>query len=604
MRSRLLVAHSTAGIHVQTTLDYIAALKTYSGYEVEYLHVTHDADVQADLEAYDVVFHNYCARLCFSGYVSRSYQDKLRQFRGVKVLAVQDEYDQTNVLKAAIKDLGFDIVLTCVPQESLEYVYPRTEFPNVQFITVLTGYVSDEVAGPAVIKPLSERPIFLGYRGRDIGAAYGRLGFDKVEIGRGMKKICDAKNIATDIAWDEDSRIYGQAWGEFVGNCRAMLGAESGSNVFDFDGSLRAKLAELARQDGGRAPTYFEFLPFIEQREREINMGQISPRVFECAMLRTPMILFRGRYSDAVNPDEHYILLEKDFSNAEDVLRKLEDIPALAAMAERAYTHLVTSGKFSYAAYFAGLREAFETCQKKKAWRAKPPTGKSSSPPVRNLAEVRRLVLQENPTSAPSPSHRFKEKQTALSALSIMKAYQEVASIWGRMRTGYIATFKAHVDVLNDLASSDGVTEEEQAIVREISETCDRVSSVAAEHAAFLDLVPAQLYAMRFDGVGPETLAISESIEAHGRAWIDCHSRFFDVIGDQTFALHDAIRSRIAGVARRKGRGAALIASGKLIGALFKAPIPVMAAMLLRQNPTARNYVRRARGWIQRLKPG
>ena len=50
-------------------------------------------------------------------YVSPHYQEKMRAFGGVKVMAVQDEYDNTNTLKAAIRDLGFDIVLTCVPQE-------------------------------------------------------------------------------------------------------------------------------------------------------------------------------------------------------------------------------------------------------------------------------------------------------------------------------------------------------------------------------------------------------------------------------------------------------------------------------------------------------
>src|SRR6185437_11230334 len=97
----------------------------FLGYEVHYIHVTHNANIAADFESYDVVFQNYCARLCFEDYVSQSYLKKLREFRGLKVLAVQDEYDHTDILKAKIKEFGFDIVLTCVPQNYLEYVYPR-----------------------------------------------------------------------------------------------------------------------------------------------------------------------------------------------------------------------------------------------------------------------------------------------------------------------------------------------------------------------------------------------------------------------------------------------------------------------------------------------
>ena len=135
-------------------------LKRYSDFEVSYVHVTHGAVMNVDFDSFDVVFNCYCARLCFDGYVSASYREAMRRFRGVKVLAVQDEYDRTDVLKAAIKDLGFHIVLTCVPPDSIEYVYPRGEFPNVEFATVLTGYVPDELATnrPALVPLAQTRP--------------------------------------------------------------------------------------------------------------------------------------------------------------------------------------------------------------------------------------------------------------------------------------------------------------------------------------------------------------------------------------------------------------------------------------------------------------
>ena len=91
MPKRMLVAYSMASTHVQTTRDYLLSFQKYSDYQVEYLHVTHEPKIEFSFDAYDVVFHNYCARLCFEGYVSQSYRDRLRAFRGVKILAVQDE---------------------------------------------------------------------------------------------------------------------------------------------------------------------------------------------------------------------------------------------------------------------------------------------------------------------------------------------------------------------------------------------------------------------------------------------------------------------------------------------------------------------------------
>src|SRR5262249_46601006 len=163
---------------------------------------------------------------------------QLAAFRGPKILAVQDEYDQTDKLRAAIKPLGFTTILTCVPQESAEVVYPRDCIGDAELVTVLTGYVPEGIPEGRKAVPLSERPVSIGYRGRVLGGQYGRLGFEKFEIGRAMRRVCEERGIAHDIEWADDKRIYGPDWYAFLGSCRAVLGSESGCNVFDFDGSI------------------------------------------------------------------------------------------------------------------------------------------------------------------------------------------------------------------------------------------------------------------------------------------------------------------------------------------------------------------------------
>jgi hypothetical protein len=352
MTIRVLVAYSVSSTFTQTTWDYLEAFRLYLGQhlpaEIEYLSVTQDPQLHVSLDDYDVVIQSYCARLCFEGYVSEGFIEMMSRYKGLKILAVQDEYEQTNVLRSAISRIYFDIVLTCVPKDSFEYVYPSKIFPTTRFETVFTGYVPEYLATkPRPVLPLSERPIVLGYRGRDIGALYGQLGFEKFEIGRRMRAICEDRRISHDIAMDETSRIYGEGWYDFIGSCRAMLGSESGSNVFDFDGSIKERFLKMEQQLG-RRPSYEEFAPFVFECEKAISMGQISPRIFECAVMRTPMVLFRGRYSDAIEADVHYIPLEKDFSNVETVLARLEQVDELAGMADRAWYHLVDSGRFGY----------------------------------------------------------------------------------------------------------------------------------------------------------------------------------------------------------------------------------------------------------------
>ena len=400
-------------------------LGTHLDFDVHYVHVTHDAVMDFDLAEYDAVFNSYCARHCSEGHVSASYCEALKHFAGPKVIAVQDEYDETNRLKEAIATLGFDVVLTCVPQGSLEYVYPKADFPDVEFLTVFSGYVSDAlVQSHPNPKSLSERSRFIGYRGRDIGGRYGRLAYDKYVIGARMKLECDDRDISTDIAMDEQSRIYGPAWFDFIEDCRAMLGSESGSNVFDFDGSISRKYQEMTLANSGHRPSYEEFEPFVAARERDIEMGQISPRVFECATLRTPMVLFRGQYSDAIEPDTHYIALEKDFSNVNEVLKRLSDLDSLEAMTTRAYDHLVASGDYSYAAFCQRVSEAIERHQQALA----AGTVKRDVPQTQFVksTDARDRMLAERPSTEPLGMSEYEAKQKQLAQLQLRHALQGV----------------------------------------------------------------------------------------------------------------------------------------------------------------------------------
>ena len=71
--------------------------------------------------------------------------------------------------------------------------------------------------------------------------------------------------------------------------------------------------------------------------------------------MRTPLILFSGKYLGLMAPDEHYIELKKDFSNVDDVLDRLRR-PRRSRIAwpTEHIDRLVGSGQFSYRC-FAGL---------------------------------------------------------------------------------------------------------------------------------------------------------------------------------------------------------------------------------------------------------
>jgi Glycosyl transferases group 1 len=419
MPKKLLVIYSIASTVVATTTEYVRSFGRYSRNDVSYINGTHGARLGVELSEFDAVWLNYCCRLCFPGYVSADVRGALRTYRGLKLMSVQDEYDRTETLREGIEELGFDVVFTCVPQSSLSHVYPRERFPHTEFITVLTGYVPEHLESKSGTTLLERRPIVIGYRGRDIGARYGELGFWKSEIGRRMKAICLERGIRCDIEVTEESRIHGESWYAFVESCRTMLGSESGSNVFDFDGSIERQYETLKRKKLGLS--YEEFQPYMAEHEKDIGMGQISPRVFEAAALRTPMILLTGCYSGLIKPGEHYVELRKDFSNVEDVLRQVEDIPALAEMADRAYRHLIASGTYSYRRFIELVDGviARRFSEKEKDLEREAPTQRAGEQSVRG-AHQERPTITELPTVYPlDPSHYFRREMDRLRASAL-----------------------------------------------------------------------------------------------------------------------------------------------------------------------------------------
>src|SRR5262249_13653120 len=135
-----------------------------------------------------------------------------------------------------------------------------------------------------------------------------------------MQAICAERGVAANISVNEEDRIYGPKWFEFLGDCRAVLGTESGSNVFDFDGTLKTAIDSYL-SDHPDADFETIHALFLSGRDGEIKMNQVSPRIFEAAAANTAMILFEGDYSGVVKPWTHFIPLKKDFSNIDEVLK-------------------------------------------------------------------------------------------------------------------------------------------------------------------------------------------------------------------------------------------------------------------------------------------
>ncbi|MBA4274642.1 MAG: hypothetical protein C0436_03205 [Alphaproteobacteria bacterium] len=372
--ANILFCYSSIPSFTNAVRDYVNAFGVYSRHSVHYLDMD-SSDIPHDLTPYDAIIFNYCywAR-CLN--MPEDAKARVRHFDGMKIAILQDEYDYFLWHQKTLIDIRIDTIITCVPQQHWRDVFRDSYFDSVTFMNALTGYVPDGLGQNVQIKPWGERRWYLGYRARPVPFVYGRLTHEKLMIGVRMRAICAERGIPANIETSEESRIYGEDWPRMIGDCRAMLGTESGSNLFDFEGTVKPAVEQYIAE---HPDVDFETVHarFMAPVDGNIMMNQISPRIFETIALRTALVLFEGEYSGVVMPWKHYIPLKKDFSNLDEVFVVLEDEGRLTSITENAYADVIASGKYSFRHYIAQvdalidrrLPKGYEACYGIIGWR-------------------------------------------------------------------------------------------------------------------------------------------------------------------------------------------------------------------------------------------
>jgi hypothetical protein len=327
--------------HAPNVLEHIRAFRRFSRHDIDLFNpVGLTRSRLLRLRDYDVVVLHYTIVL----YLSEWFREQLAQFRGLKVEFIQDEYRQVDAMTERMRQFGIHVLFSSVPAGSVSSVY-GSRLPGVDILPTLTGYV------PASLdecrqQPLEGRPLDVVYRGRSVPYWLGRLGQDKILIGREFLARASSTDLRCDISWTEADRVYGDAWYRFLRSARTTLGTESGASIIDFDGSLQERTERYLRAHPGATFDEVEG-EILAQFEGNATIRAVSPRVFEAAALGTAMINFPGSYSDVIEPWIHYVPLQKDFSNFEEVVEAIRDDKLLGEIASRAHSDLVASGDYS-----------------------------------------------------------------------------------------------------------------------------------------------------------------------------------------------------------------------------------------------------------------
>jgi hypothetical protein len=352
-----------------TIRDHLYAFERYSSGRTAYLNLAVRRRVPAWVRRarWDlVVFHtSYLATYRWTPDGAPWMRRRSQALRGlgrVRVALPQDDFLRSDLVADVMEELGVDHVFTPVPPSEHEKVYGRMDLDRVRFHVALTGYLDDEevarmvrIADEVDSDPTHPgRDIDVGYRAWHAAKWLGRHGQLKTEIARVFAEQGPQHGLNVDISTRDEDTLYGDDRSRFQARSKYTIGVEGGASILDRDGSLRVQVYEyeLDHPDATFAEVEAACFP---GRDGELKLFAISPRHLEACVSRTCQVLVRGDYNGVLEADRHYIPLEPDFSNLDEVLETLRRDDRREAITQAAFADVVEGGQWTYRGFVASV---------------------------------------------------------------------------------------------------------------------------------------------------------------------------------------------------------------------------------------------------------
>ncbi|SBW09791.1 hypothetical protein KL86APRO_12675 [uncultured Alphaproteobacteria bacterium] len=209
------------------------------------------------------------------------------------------------------------------------------------------GSIPNTGFNPAIfspVTPLAERPIDVGYRSYPAPWYLGNR--EKEDIAETFLENAERLGLHTDISLSAADRFEPSGYAAFLNRCRGQIGTESGGDFFELTDTTRYRVGAFQKAHPNATWPEIKARFFDAYEGRKVPMRIVSGRQVEAAACKTVQILFRGRYNEYFQPDEHYIPLEKDFSNLDETMEKLRDDAYCTELTESAYE--LVMGELTY----------------------------------------------------------------------------------------------------------------------------------------------------------------------------------------------------------------------------------------------------------------
>ena len=341
----VLIVH-TASERIGTVREHVEALTRGTRHHV--VKIDNAVAALVGFEPFDVIVLHYSLVIANPYYISPRLKEKIARFPGLKVLFIQDEMRWIDATAQAMNELGIGVVFSLVHPSVVRKVYHHPFLSNVRFEHTLTGFVPKELVSGRVPE-YEQRPIDVGYRARKLSAWYGSHALQKWQIAEAFLSDARPFGLNLDISTREEDRIYGKKWIRFLANSKACLGTESGASVLDYTGEIQRNVEAylIGHPNADFAELRQRFFSEIDGR---VVMNVISPRCFEAAALRSLMVMYPGEYGGLLEPGRHYVLLQPDHANLEDVVETIRSPARAKPIIEHAYREIACSDDLSFSA--------------------------------------------------------------------------------------------------------------------------------------------------------------------------------------------------------------------------------------------------------------
>lgn len=254
--------------------------------------------------------------------------------KGKVVFFVGNEYKLIPEKITLIKKISADFIVSQLPQDTAEWLYEDCEFSK---IISLPHALNAEVFKSKI--KIDHRRIDIGVRAYEYPWYLGDR--ERMEIfGKFQNETRHELNL--DIELNPQKRFDRSNWSEFLNTCKGTVSTEAGTSYLERTDQIRKKVnSHMNKFPDSSFEEIFEI--FFKNYENSVSGKCISPRHFDAIGTKTCQIMFKGRFNDILQPDKHYISLNRDFSNYDDVVGRFKDLEFCSKMVDETHEYIMDS---------------------------------------------------------------------------------------------------------------------------------------------------------------------------------------------------------------------------------------------------------------------